>query len=110
MHCYRASVQRMATTEKISVAMGRDELRLAKTAADEEGLSLSAYVTRAVRERLEERRRMEAAREVLATFAPGDFPTPQEQRDLVALWTRARPTAARSAKRPRTRKRLPGIG
>ncbi len=110
VYCYRARVERVATTEKISVAMGRDELRLAKTAADEEGLSLSAYVTRAVRERLEERRRMEAAREVLATFAPDDFPTPQEQRDLVALWTRTRPTASRSVGRPRARKRRPRIG
>jgi hypothetical protein len=33
----------MAATQKISVAMGRDELRLAKTAANEEGVSLSAY-------------------------------------------------------------------
>jgi len=109
VHCYRASVERMATTEKISVAMGRDELRLAKTAADEEGLSLSAYVTRAVRERLEERRRMEAAREVLATFAPDDFPTPQEQRDLVTLWTRTRPTTTRSTKRARPRKHRPRV-
>jgi len=97
-HSYRAKVLRMAITQKISVAMGRDELRLAKTAADEEGLSLSAFVTRAVRERLEERRRMEAAREVLATFALEELPTPTERRDLVELWTRARGTAVRAAK------------
>jgi serine/threonine protein phosphatase PrpC len=53
-------------------------LRLAKTAADEEGVSLSAFITRAVRERLEERRRAEAARQVLATFSPDEFPTPGE--------------------------------
>jgi hypothetical protein len=97
----------VATTQKISVAMGRSELRLAKTAADEEGLSLSAFVTRAVRERLEERRRMEAAREVLATFSPEDLPTPEEQRDLVELWTRERPIAARPVKAPKARKRRP---
>ena len=72
----------MAVTQKISVAMGRDELRLAKTAAREEGVSLSAYVTHAVRERLEERRRMEAAHEVLATFAPEEHATPEEQREV----------------------------
>src|SRR5260370_15067916 len=86
----------MAITQKISVAMGRDELRLAKTAADEEGLSLSAFVTRAVRERLEERRRIEAARKVLSTLAPDDIPSARQQRDLGALWTRGRPRTARS--------------
>lgn len=107
VHSYRARIPLVATTQKISVAMGRNELRLAKTAADEEGLSLSAFVTRAVRERLEERRRMEAAREVLATFSPEDLPTPEEQRDLVELWTRERPIAARTAKSPKVRKRRP---
>ena len=97
----------VATTQKISVAMGRDELRLARSAADEEGLSLSAFVTRAVRERLEERRRMEAAREVLATFSPEDLPTPDEQKELVQLWTRDRPSATRAAKSPKVRKRRP---
>jgi len=95
----------MAATQKISVAMGRDELRLAKTAAHEEGVSLSAYVTRAVRERLQERRRMEAARELLSTFAPDELPTPEEQRELVELWTRARPAIRRPAKTRPARKR-----
>ncbi len=87
----------MATTQKISVAMGRDELRLAKTAADEEGMSLSAYVTRAVRDRLAERRRMEAAREFLSTFGDDELPTDEEKRQFVELWTRSR----RSAPPPR---------
>ena len=76
----------MATTEKISVAIGRDELRLAKHAADQEGMSLSAFVTGAIRAQIEERRRLEAARQVLATFEPEDFPTTDEQRELLALW------------------------
>lgn len=80
----------MAATEKVSVAMGGDELRLAKTAAKQEGISLSAFVTKAVRDRLEEKRRMEAAREVLATFGADDLPTPEEERELMALWSRPR--------------------
>ena len=95
----------MAATQKISVAMGRDELRLAKTAAEEEGVSLSAYVTRAVRERLEERQRLEAAREVLATFAPDELPTPEEQRRLLELWTRPRSIPSRSGRGSRAVKR-----
>lgn len=88
----------MPATQKISVAMGRDELRLAKTAAQAEGLSLSAYVTRAVRDRLEERRRMEAARAFLATFDADELPTPEEEKDLLELWARPR-----SSKPPRRR-------
>lgn len=80
----------MATTEKISVAMGRDELRLAKRAADEEGLSLSAFVTSAVRARIAEKRRADAAREVLAMFDPEDLPTPDVEAGLLALWSTPR--------------------
>jgi hypothetical protein len=99
----------MAVTEKVSVAMGLEELRLARRAATEEGVSLSAYVTRAVRQRLEERRRVEAARALLATFSPEDFPTPGEQGALVELWTRPRavapaaPARGRQARKRRSR-------
>ena len=93
----------MATTEKISVALGRGELRLAKIAAEQDGVSLSAFVTRAVRARIEERQRLEAARQVLATFDPEDFPTADEQRELLALW--ASPRMASTRRRPRSRRR-----
>jgi hypothetical protein len=95
----------MPLTEKISVAIGRDELRLAKTAAQEEGLSLSAFVTRAVRDRLEERRRFEAARAVLATFTTEDFPSDEERRDLIELWTRQRRGTVAAPKHGNARKR-----
>jgi hypothetical protein len=95
----------MPATQKISVAMGRDELRLAKIAAHEEGVSLSAYVTSAVRERIEERRRLEAARTFLATFAPDEMPTANEQRELIQLWARPREQPPRSEKARRPGKR-----
>ena len=101
-HCYSSN---MAVTQKISVAIGRDELRLARVAAEQEGVSLSAYFTRAVRRQLDEQRRMEAARKVLATFAPEDFPTPEEQRALVAVWTRPRPGVTTSGRQRPTRRR-----
>jgi hypothetical protein len=97
----------MAATQKISVAMGRAELRLAKTAAEEEGVSLSAYVTIAVRGRLEERRRMEAAREILATFAPEELSTQDEQRELIELWARPRPAKSRKDRLRPTKRRAP---
>jgi hypothetical protein len=93
----------MATTEKVSVAIGRDELRLAKDAAEQEGVSLSAFVTGALRARIEERRRMEAARLVLATFDPEDFPTADEQRDLLASWASLRASSPQRTHRRRQR-------
>lgn len=94
----------MAMTEKISVALGRDELRLAKRAAEQDGVSLSAFVTGAVRSRIEERRRLEAARAVLAQFAPEELPSAGEQRELLALWSGGRPAPpARGRKRARKR-------
>jgi hypothetical protein len=95
----------MPTTEKVSVAMGRDELRLAKDAAEQEGMSLSAFVTGAVRARIEERRRLEAARRVLATFQPEDFPSAEEQRALLALWARSPAASTPRKRRPRRRGR-----
>jgi uncharacterized protein (DUF1778 family) len=93
----------MATTEKISVALGRDELQLARTAAEQDGVSLSAFVTGAVRARIEERRRLEAARQVLEMFEPEDFPTADEQRELLALW--ASPRMASTRRGPPRRRR-----
>jgi hypothetical protein len=93
----------MATTEKISVALGRQELEFARTAAEQDGMSLSAFVTGAVRAQIAERRRREAARQVLATFEPEDFATAEEQRALLALW--ASPRVASARRRPRRRRR-----
>lgn len=93
----------MPTTAKISVAMGREELRLAKTAATAEGISLSAFVTRAVRDRLAEQRRLNAARAVMATFDVGDFPSAEEQEEIVTSWLTAKATAA-TAKRSKRRR------
>lgn len=101
---YRATIGAMAVTEKISVAMGREELRLAKTAAREAGVSLSAFVTEAVRDRLTEKRRREAARQVLAMFEPDDFPTPERERELLELWSTPPAASPRPNARPRRTK------
>jgi hypothetical protein len=88
----------MATTEKVSVAIGREELRLARRAARAAGISLSAFITSAVRSRVDEQRRLEAARQVLATFDPEDFPTPEQEAELLALWSRPRAVPKRRRK------------
>jgi hypothetical protein len=92
----------VASTEKISVAIGREELRRAKTAAQEEGVSLSSFVTSALRERLAAKGRLEAAKKVLAAFEPEDLPTAAEERDLLAEWSSAKARPRRRATRRRS--------
>ncbi len=99
---YRGRIGAMPLPKRSVWRWGREELRLAKTAAREAGVSLSAFVTEAVRDRLTEKRRREAAREVLAMFGPDDFPTPEHERELLELWsTPAEVTRARRAERAR---------
>jgi hypothetical protein len=93
----------MAATEKISVTIGRVELRHAKRLADHLGLSLSGFITDAVRERIQEQARRDAALEVLATFAPEDRASPAEARELLERWN-ARPL---KGARKSTRRRRP---
>jgi hypothetical protein len=91
----------MTATEKISVTIGRAELSHAKRLARDLGLSLSGFITDALRERIEEQARRDAALEVLATFAPEDRASPAEARALLERWS-AKPAKAR--KPPRQRK------
>jgi len=92
----------MAVTEKVSITLGRAELRGAKRLASELGLSLSTFVNDAVKRRLEARARQQAGLEVLATFPPGDRATPEEARALLEFWSgRSTKPAGRAAKRSR---------
>jgi len=89
----------MPATEKISVTIGREELRRAKQLASRFGLSLSTFINDAVREQIRARERREAGRAVIATFAPDEHPTTEEMRALLSRWG-MRPSANR-ARRPR---------
>lgn len=90
----------MAATDKISVTIGRAELVQAKRLADHLGLSLSGFITDAVKERIQEQARRVAASEVLATFAPEDRASPDEARALLESWAVvASPTRNRRPKR-----------
>jgi hypothetical protein len=93
----------MAATEKISVTIGRAELGQAKRLADHLGLSLSSFITDAVRERIQEQARRDAALEVLATFAAEDRASPAEVRALLERW--ASVDAKRSA--PKRKRKAP---
>ena len=91
----------MPATEKISVTIGRAELRRAKQLASRLGLSLSTFISDAVRQRLRARERQDAGRAVLATFAPEERPTADEMSALLARWGMGRRTR-------RARKSNPG--
>jgi hypothetical protein len=94
----------MAATEKISITLGREELRGAKRLASQLGLSLSTFVNDAVKHRLAAQARRRAGLDVIATFAPEERATPEETHAFLALWNEA-PSRYRS---PRSRRS--GVG
>jgi hypothetical protein len=99
----------MSVTEKISVTIDRVELAHAKRLAAHLGLSLSGFITDAVRERIRAQARREAAREVVAAFSAEDRASPEEARALLELWGLARPATKRRAKQtPRARRTIRG--
>jgi hypothetical protein len=86
----------VSATEKISVSLGKRELLRARSAARRSGVSLSAFLTAAVRDRLAEQERREAAQELLETFSPNERATSGERAELLALWARPRRMRVRS--------------
>jgi len=97
----------MATTDKVSVSIGREELRNAKRLASRLGLNLSTFITDAVRRRIADQKRQDAAHAVLSTFAPEDRASPDEMRELLARWgvAGARRTAPRRARKDRSKRK-----
>jgi hypothetical protein len=89
----------VSLTEKVSVAIGREELAWAKTLATREGKSLSAVLTEA----LAERRRLAALAEVVAWM--GDDQRPITDAELKAA-QRALSPAREPPHEQKTRKKL----
>ena len=98
----------MSATEKVSVTIGRQELGHAKRLASKLGVSLSGFITDAVRERVREQERLEAALEVLDGFSPQDLASPAETRELLERWAPAGPSHAAGPK-ARRKKRATGV-
>lgn len=94
----------MSATEKVSVTLGREELRHAKRLASRLGLSLSTFINEAVRARLEQQARREAGLEVLSEFSPEDRASPSEMRALLERWQASASTKRRGAKRRGSRR------
>lgn len=86
----------MAST-KISVSLDRDQLKKARGAAKAEGLSLSAYLAAALASRLEEQERLDAARELFASWGPESAPTAEERRRFLEQMARPKKRRRRAA-------------
>lgn len=84
-------------TTKISIAIDKEQLRLARDAAKSEGLSLSAYIARALGNQLEDQQRLEAARELWRAWGPESIPTPKEHQEFVARMARPRKRRPKAA-------------
>lgn len=81
-------------TTKISIAIDQEQLRIARDAAKSEGLSLSAYIARALGNQLEEQQRLDAARELYQSWGADTVPTPKERDQFLARMRRKRRTKA----------------
>jgi hypothetical protein len=80
----------LVRTTKISIAIEKEHLRLARKAAISEGLSLSGYIARALGSRLEDQRRIDAARELQASWGPESLPTPGDRERFLTRMSRGR--------------------
>jgi len=87
----------MVATTKISIAIGKHQLSLARTASKAEGLSLSAYISRALDKQLEDQRRIDAARELHAHWDAGALPTATDREAFLARMSRPRQRRSRAA-------------
>jgi len=96
----------MPATEKVSVTLGREELRRAKQLALKLGLSLSTFINDAVRERIDAQARREAGLKVIETFPPEDRPSSAEMQALLARW-RLAPGASSGRMAGKLRARAP---
>jgi hypothetical protein len=93
----------MAVTEKVSVTLGREELKHAKVLASRTGVSLSSFISEALRARIEAQARKEAALALVRSFEPEDLPTERETTSLLNLW-KSPPSKRRSAGAARARR------
>lgn len=69
---------------KISVSIDKEKLRRAKAQAKEEGLSLSAVLSRGLEQVLDARVRLDAA---LEFYGPEGWPSAEERRAVVESWS-----------------------
>jgi hypothetical protein len=84
-------------TTKISIAIDKEQLRLARRTAGSEGISLSAYIGRALDRQLEAQKRIEAARELHRGWGPETVPTASDWEDFRRAMARPRKRRGKAA-------------
>jgi hypothetical protein len=84
-------------TTKISIAIDKQQLSLARSAAKAEGLSLSAYIGRGLGKQLEDQRRIDAARKLHASWDASSIPTAADRDAFLARMARPRARRTRAA-------------
>jgi hypothetical protein len=87
----------MRKTAKISIAINEGALREARRIAHAEGLSLSGLIGRALEKQLEEQRRIDAARQLHATWGAETEPSDEDRKKFIARMSsgaKRRPKAA----------------
>jgi hypothetical protein len=92
--CYPGFVMPVS---KISIAIDHQQLLLARAAARSEGMSLSAYIARALGTQLEDQQRLDAARALWREWGPESVPTPKEREAFVARMSQTRKRRTRAA-------------
>jgi hypothetical protein len=75
---------------KISIAIDKEQLRHARKAAKSEGLSLSAYIARALGHQLEEQERLDASHELHRSWGQASVPTAKDREEFLARMARSR--------------------
>jgi hypothetical protein len=82
---------------KISIAIDKEQLRRARSAAKREGMSLSGYIARALGSQLEDQLRVDAARELHARWGPDSAPTARDREQFLARMSRPHKGRVRAA-------------
>jgi hypothetical protein len=85
------------STTKISIAIDERQLRVARRAAKSEGLSLSAYIGRALDNQLQEQARLDAARELHRSWSRESMPTAKDRDEFLLRMSRGRRRRERAA-------------
>jgi hypothetical protein len=75
-------------TTKISIAIDKEQLRIARRAAKSEGMSLSGYIARALGTQLEDQARIDSARELYRSWSPETLPTAADREAFLERMSR----------------------
>jgi hypothetical protein len=84
-------------TAKISIAVDKEQLRLARKAAKSEGLSLSGFIARALGNQLEDQARLDAARQLHKSWDAESIPTAKDRQEFLERMSRPRKRRKRAA-------------